>query len=196
MTTLVALAVLATQPQGLQASATLGAPAPTFALPSVEGKTISLDAYKGKFVVLEWTNKDCPFVVKHYQGGMQATQAEAKKMGAVWLSICSSAPGKQGYMEPAEYKGHIKATKILADSVLLDPDGKVGKMYNAKTTPQIVVIDPKGTMIYNGAIDNAQTANPTPKVNYALQALTEAMAGKEVSVATSRPYGCSVKYKD
>ncbi len=189
MTTLLALAVLA--------APAVGAPAPAFSLPSVGGKSVALTDHKGKYVVLEWTNRDCPYVKGHYdKGGMQATQAEAKKMGAVWLSICSSAPGKQGYMDPETYKGYLKAQKVAASDVLLDPDGKVGRLYNAKTTPQIVIIDPKGTMIYNGAIDNAQTDNPTPKVNYALQALSEAMAGKAVSVPTSRPYGCSVKYKD
>jgi peroxiredoxin len=189
MTTLLALAVFA--------APAVGSPAPDFSLPSVEGKTISLADYKGKYVVMEWHNKDCPFVRGHYEkGGMQATQAEAKKMGAVWLTLCSSAPGKQGYMTADEYKGYIAEKKMNSNQVLLDPDGKVGKLYNAKTTPQIVIVDPKGTMIYNGAIDNAQTDNPTPKVNYALQALTESMAGKAVSVPTSRPYGCSVKYKD
>lgn len=189
MTTLLALAVLGTP--------AVGAPAPEFSLPAIDGKSVALADHKGKYVVLEWTNKDCPYVRGHYdKGGMQATQAEAKKMGAVWLTICSSAPGKQGYMAADEYKGYVKEHKVASASVLLDPDGKVGKLYNAKTTPQVVVIDPKGTMIYNGAIDNAQTATPTPKVNYALQALTEAMAGKAVSVPTSRPYGCSVKYKD
>lgn len=189
MTPLLAFALLAPP--------AIGAPAPAFSLPGVDGKPVALADHRGKYVVLEWTNKDCPFVKGHYdKGGMQATQAEAKKMGAVWLSICSSAPGKQGYMDAERYQGHIKASKIVANSVLLDPDGKVGKLYNAKTTPQIVIVDPKGTMIYNGAIDNAQTENPTPRVNYALQALTEAMAGKAVSVPTSRPYGCSVKYRD
>lgn len=189
MTTLLALALLS--------PAAIGEPAPAFSLPAVDGKTVALGDHKGKYVVLEWVNKDCPYVKGHYdKGGMQATQAEAKKMGAVWLSVCSSAPGKQGYMETDAWKEHIKASKIVANNVLLDADGKVGKLYNAKTTPQIVIIDPKGTMIYNGAIDNAQTSSPTPKVNYALQALTESMAGKAVSVPTSRPYGCSVKYKD
>ncbi|RYG24400.1 redoxin domain-containing protein [bacterium] len=189
MTTLLALAVLA--------APTVGSPAPAFSLPSVEGKTVSLADLKGKYVVLEWHNKDCPYVRGHYErGGMQATQAEAKKFGAVWLTLCSSAPGKQGYMTADEYKGYIKSQKMNSADVLLDPDGKVGKLYNAKTTPQIVIVDPKGTMIYNGAIDNAQTNSPTPKVNYALQALTEATSGKAVSVPTSRPYGCGVKYKD
>lgn len=200
MTSLIALAILGAGPQELQASATLGAAAPSFSLPSVEGKSVGLTDYKGKFVVLEWTKKDCPFVKKHYgSGSMQATQAKAKEMGAAWLTICSSAPGKQGYMTADEYKGYIKTNKVASTSVLLDPDGKVGKLYNAKTTPQIVVIDAKGTVVYNGAIDDRPDPDPASlkgAKNYALNALTESMAGKEVSVPTSRPYGCSVKYKD
>ena len=195
MTTLLALAALAPQ-----AAPAIGAPAPVFTLPSVEGKSVALDACRGKFVVLEWTNKDCPFVKKHYgTGSMQATQAEAKRMGAVWLSICSSAPGNQGYMSADAYKAYIKAEKVAATSVLLDPDSKVGHLYNAKTTPQVVVIDPKGTIVYNGAIDDRPDPDPASlkgAKNYALAALTQGMAGKAVAVATSRPYGCSVKYKD
>ncbi len=178
----------------------IGAPAPAFALPSVEGKTVALGDYKGKFVVLEWTNKDCPFVKKHYgSGSMQATQAEAKKMGAVWLSVCSSAPGNQGYMTADQYKTYVKEKKVASTAVLLDPDGKVGHLYGARTTPQIVIIDPKGTVVYDGAIDDQPDPDPATlkgAKNYALDALKEAMAGKAVAVATSRPYGCSVKYKD
>lgn len=192
MTTLLALALLA--------PATVGEPAPLFSLPSIEGKTVSLTDFKGKHVVLEWTNKDCPFVKKYYgSGAMQKTQAEAKAKGAVWLTLCSSAPGKQGYMPPDEFKAYAKDEKVAAAAVLLDPDGKVGKRYNARTTPQIVVIDPKGTIVYNGAIDDRPSPDPASlkgATNYALQALTESMAGKAVSVPTSRPYGCSVKYKD
>ena len=178
----------------------VGGPAPAFSLPSVEGKTVGLSDYKGKFVVLEWTNKDCPFVKKHYgSGSMQATQAEAKKMGAVWLSVCSSAPGNQGYMTPDQYKAYIKEKKVAATAVLLDPEGKVGHLYGARTTPQIVIIDSKGTVVYDGAIDDKADPDPATLAgakNYALAALKEAMAGKPVAVATSRPYGCSVKYKE
>lgn len=178
----------------------VGSPAPDFSLPSVEGKTVGLDQYKGKFVVLEWTNKDCPFVKKHYgSGSMQATQAEAKKMGAVWLSVCSSAPGMQGYMTADQYKAYIKENKVASTAVLLDPDGKVGHLYGARATPQIVVIDPKGTIVYDGAIDDKPDPDPATLKgarNYALEALKAAMAGKPVAVTTSRPYGCSVKYKE
>ena len=191
MTTLLAFALLG--------APAIGAPAPAFTLPAVDGKTVTLSDLKGKYVVLEWTNKDCPFVKKHYgSGAMQATQAEAKKMGAVWLSICSSAPGNQGYMTAEEYKGYIKTAKVAATSVLLDPEGTVGHLYGARTTPQIVIIDPKGTVVYNGAIDDKPDASPESLKgarNYALDALKESMAGKPVAVSTSRPYGCGVKYK-
>lgn len=178
----------------------LGGPAPAFSLPSIEGKTVALEDFRGKFVVLEWTNKDCPFVKKHYgSGSMQATQAEAKRMGAVWLSVCSSAPGNQGYMAADEYRAYAKERKVAATAVLLDPEGTVGHLYAARTTPQIVVIDPKGKVVYNGAIDDRPDSGPETlkgAKNYALAALKEAMAGRAVSVASSRPYGCGVKYKD
>ena len=192
MTPLLAFALLG--------SPAVGTPAPAFTLLAVEGKSVSLADYKGKYVVLEWTNKDCPFVQKHYgSGSMQATQAEAKKMGAVWLSICSSAPGKQGYMPAEEYKRYVNSEKIAASAVLLDPAGKVGHLYGARTTPQIVIIDPKGTVVYDGAIDDKPDTDPSSlkgAKNYALEGLKQAMAGKPIAASTSRPYGCSVKYKD
>lgn len=193
MTTLLAFALM-------HAPVAVGGPAPNFSLPAIDGKAVALEGFKGKFVVLEWTNKDCPFVKKHYgSGSMQATQAEAKKKGAVWLTVCSSAPGNQGYMTADEFKAYAKEKKIASTAVLLDSDGKVGHLYNARTTPQIVVIDPKGTIVYNGAIDDKPDADPESlkgAKNYALAALTEAMAGKPIAVSTSRPYGCSVKYKE
>ena len=192
MTALTALALLR--------APAIGGPAPDFSLPSVEGKAVALADYKRKFVVLEWTNKDCPFVRKHYgSGSMQAAQAEARKMGAVWLSVCSSAPGNQGYMTADEYKAYVKEKKVASTAVQLDADGKVGHLYAARTTPQIVVIDPKGKIVYNGAIDDRPDADPESlkgAKNYALTALKEAMTGGSVSVPTSRPYGCSVKYKE
>lgn len=196
MTTLLAFALMSSS----VAAPAPGTPAPAFSLPSVEGKTVALSDYKGKYVVLEWTNKDCPFVKKHYgSGAMQATQAEAKKMGAVWLSICSSAPGQQGYMDATTYKAYAKDKKIASTAILLDSEGKVGHLYAAKTTPQIVIVDPKGNVVYDGAIDDKPDPSPASlkgAKNYALEALKESMAGKAVTVATSRPYGCGVKYKD
>jgi peroxiredoxin len=178
--------------------AEIGKASPEWKLTDTKGKEHSLADFKGKYVVLEWVNKDCPFVKKHYgSGNMQATQKKAKEMGAVWLSICSSAPGKQGYMPADEADAYMKSAGFNSAAYLLDSSGVVGKIYNAKTTPQIVIIDPKGTVLYNGAIDDKPSANPESlkdAKNYALAALTEAMAGKQVSVSTSQPYGCSVKY--
>lgn len=174
----------------------VGAPAPTFALPGVDGKTHDLSKYKGKFVVLEWINRDCPVVKGQYNSGnMQRTQASAKEMGnVVWIGICSSAPGKQGHLSAAEYVQNMKDTRSKSDTILLDPDGKVGKMYDAKTTPHMMVIDPKGILIYNGAIDDRMANRGGTPRNHVLEALKEAKAGKAVSVPTSQPYGCDVKY--
>lgn len=179
--------------------AKVGEKAPVFTVGGADGKTYNLSNYAGKYVVLEWTNKDCPFVRKHYAGNMQDTQKKAVEMGAVWLAVCSSAEGKQGYLDAAGHTAHLKEVKSYAKTVLLDTDGAIGKLYGAKTTPQIAIIDPQGKLIYNGAIDDKPTPNPADVAtarNHALEALKEAMAGKSVSVATSRPYGCSVKYKD
>lgn len=178
--------------------AKVGKAAPNFTLTSADGDEISLADYKGKYVVLEWINFDCPFVKKHYSvGHMQALQAEYTEKGVVWLSICSSAPGKQGYFEGEELTTRIADQKSKAVAYLIDQDGTVGLMYGAKTTPNMFVIDPKGKLVYAGAIDD----KPTPKssdisgaVNYVSAALDAVMAGKEVAVTTTAPYGCSVKY--
>ncbi|MBX3118630.1 MAG: thioredoxin family protein [Fimbriimonadaceae bacterium] len=190
--------VVAQGQKGTEASAAPGADAPEFTLPASNGKSISLDSYEGKYVVLEWTNHDCPYVVKHYGGGsMQKTQKWATDKGVVWLQIISSAPGKQGYLTADQANAMIKEKGFNSTALLLDPDGKVGKMYSARTTPHMFVIDPKGKIIYAGGIDDKATANAADiatSTNYIKQALEEALAGKSVSVATSRPYGCSVKY--
>src|SRR5688572_831450 len=148
-------AAVAFTPAALRAGATVGQPAPAFSAPDQTGAARSLDAYKGKWVVLEWVNHECPFVQKHYgSGNMQKTQKAATGKGAVWLSVNSSAPGKQGAMD-----GKV-AAKLTADkgaapaAVLLDPDGTIGKAYGAKTTPHMFVIDPKGAVVYAGAIDD------------------------------------------
>jgi peroxiredoxin len=178
--------------------AVVGQPSPNFSLSDSNGKNRSLNDYKGKFVVLEWTNKDCPFVKKHYgSGNMQATQKKAEEMGAVWFTVISSAPGNQGYLTASQVNDYRKEHSVNSKATLLDPEGKVGHLYDARTTPQIVIIDPKGVVIYNGAIDDRPSPDPDSlngATNYAIQALDQAMAGKEVSVSTSRPYGCSVKY--
>lgn len=177
----------------------IGATAPGFTLPDTYGNDHSLDQYEGQWVVLEWLNYGCPFVKKHYESGnMQALQASSAEKGVVWLSVVSSAPGKQGYYEPDDMNAMNEEQGNAAAAVLLDPEGTVGMAYGAKTTPQMYVINPDGVLLYNGAIDDTPTsriADVEGAHNYLVQALEEAMAGKAVSVATTQPYGCSVKYK-
>lgn len=181
-------------------AALVGAAAPAFTLTSTEGKTVSLSDYKGKFVVLEWLNFDCPFVRKHYNGdNMQRLQREYTKKGVVWLSIVSSAAGQQGNYPPSVLEAKRKAFKSAQTALLTDFDGKVGRSYGAKATPQMVVISPKGVILYNGAIDDQPTPDPASLKtahNYLSAALDAAMSGKPVAVTTTQPYGCSVKYAE
>ncbi|CAA9504978.1 MAG: Alkyl hydroperoxide reductase and/or thiol-specific antioxidant family (AhpC/TSA) protein [uncultured Sphingomonas sp.] len=176
----------------------VGQPAPNFQLTDANGKRVSLNGFRGKTVVLEWNNPECPFVKKHYDSGnMQKAQARATADGAVWLTINSSAAGKQGYMAPAAAKAFAAKQASKRSAYLLDPSGRVGKLYGAKTTPHMYIINPKGTLTYIGGIDNKPSPNPADIAtarNHVLAALTEMKAGKGVSVATSRPYGCAVKY--
>src|SRR5882672_6857502 len=162
----------------------VGKISPEFSLLDTNGQTVSLKNYRGKYVVLEWTNYSCPFVRKHYQSGnMQALQKEETAQGVVWLSINSSAAGKEGNMSPDEWKSAIKEKGAAPTTVLLDGDGKVGKMYGATNTPHMFVIDPKGVLIYKGAIDDKPTTDPEDVKgahNYVRAALAEAMAGKPV----------------
>ena len=180
------------------AAPVVGKPAPNFRLNDANGRVVQLSDFKGKPVVLEWNNPGCPFVKKHYgSGNMQKTQAAAKAAGAVWLSINSGAPGEQGHMNGAEAKAFVASAKAQPTAYLLDPKGVVGKGYDAKTTPHMYVIDAKGTLVYAGGIDDKPTANPADiqgARNHVLAALSELKAGKAVSVASSRPYGCNVKY--
>jgi len=176
----------------------VGQPAPAFTLKDSNGQSHNLSDFKGKFVVLEWLNHGCPFVVKHYESGnMQKLQKEYTGKDVVWLSIVSSAPGKQGHMTPEE-TNKTKADKgSAATAVLLDEDGAVGKLYDAKVTPELYVVDPEGTLIYAGAIDDKKstdTADVAGAKNYVKQALDEAMAGKPVSEPSTTAYGCGVKY--
>lgn len=175
-----------------------GAPAPDFTLPDAAGKPVSLAAYKGKTVVLEWNNPGCPFVKKHYgSGNMQETQAAAKAQGVVWLTVNSGAPGQQGHMNGAQAAAFVRDQKASPSAYLLDPAGKVGHLYAAKTTPHMYVIDPAGRIAYHGGIDDKPTANPADIAsarNMVLAALTDMKAGRKVAVTESRPYGCSVKY--
>lgn len=175
-----------------------GKPAPDFVGKDTQGRDVTLSSFKGKTVVLEWTNEGCPYVRKHYgSGNMQALQAAAASQGIVWLSIISSAPGQQGYASGLE------AEKIAADAnarpsaILLDPEGRIGRLYDARTTPHMFVIDAQGTVAYMGAIDDKPTANQADvKVarNYVSEALAAVAAGQPVKSPVTRPYGCSVKY--
>jgi len=176
----------------------VGQPAPEFTLTDSNGKSHKLSDFKGKFVVLEWLNHGCPFVIKHYESGnMQKLQKEYTGKDVVWLSIVSSAPGKQGHMSPEE-TNKTKADKgSAATAVLRDEDGTVGKLYDAEVTPELYVVDPEGTLIYMGAIDDVKstdTADVAGAKNYVKQALDEAMAGKPVSEPSTSAYGCGIKY--
>ena len=176
----------------------VGKPAPNFRLTDANGRTVSLPDYRGKTVVLEWSNPECPSVTAHYDSGnMQKTQAKAAADGVVWLTINSSAEGKQGHMSPAEAKALAAGQQSRRTAYLLDPTGAVGRAYGAKTTPHMYIINPAGTLVYNGAIDAKPTTSKSSidtSRNHVLAALAELKAGKPVSVPTSRPYGCSVKY--
>lgn len=182
------------------AQQTTGAPAGNFKLTDMTGRNVSLADYRGKTVVLEWNNPGCPFVKKHYDSGnMQRTQAAARAGGAVWLTINSGAPGKQGYMTGAEAQTFVKGAKATPTAYLLDPKGVVGKGYAAKTTPHLYIVDPAGKLVYQGGIDDKPTANAADIAgarNHVTAALGELKAGKPVSMPETRPYGCSVKYAD
>ncbi|KAA3604385.1 MAG: thioredoxin family protein [Calditrichaeota bacterium] len=177
----------------------IGKQAPNFELMGADGKAYNLADFKGKFVVLEWINFDCPFVKKQYQksGKMPSLQQQFTEKGVVWLSICSSAEDKQGNFSRDVLEARMKAEKHSATAYLLDADGKVGKMYDAKTTPHMFVINPKGELAYMGAIDSIRSTDPEdiPKAkNYVSDALNALLSGKEVEKKVSKPYGCSVKY--
>lgn len=186
-------------PEATQASAVVGKAAPQFTLSDSSGKKWKLSDLKGKVVVLEWFNHGCPFVKKHYESGnMQKLQKEYTGKGVTWLAINSSAKGKQGYQEPAEHDKTFKDKNAAPSAVLIDDSGKVGRLYGAKTTPDMYIIDKKGVLVYAGAIDDKngveQSEIATAK-NYVKQALDELLSGKTVTVAETKPYGCSVKYQ-
>jgi peroxiredoxin len=177
----------------------VGSTAPDFSVTDSKGKTHALAQYKGKYVVLEWFNPECPFVKKHYgSGNMQKLQEEFTGKGVVWLTIDSSAPGTQGNLTPEQANAKIAEWKAHSTALLLDPDGKAGRTYGAKNTPHMFIINPEGKLIYEGAIDSKATPNPADiasSTNYVKVALDESLAGKTVTTPSSRPYGCSVKYK-
>ena len=177
----------------------VGSTAPDISATDSKGKTQTLSQYKGKYVVLEWFNPECPFVKKHYgSGNMQKLQEEFTGKGVVWLTIDSSAPGLEGNLTAEQANAKIAEWKAHSTALLLDPDGKAGRTYAAKNTPHMFVINPEGKIVYEGAIDSKATANPADIAtanNYVKAALDESLAGKTVTTPSSRPYGCSVKYK-
>ena len=176
----------------------IGQSAPNFSAADADGRTRSLSQYRGKTVVLEWTNHDCPYVRKHYSGNMQALQRDATRDGVVWLSIVSSAPGEQGHVTGTQAKQLTASRKASPTAVLLDPAGGVGRLYGARTTPHMFVVNSQGRLVYAGGIDDVATnkvedlkrAKPLVRL-----ALADVKAGRAVAVPASRPYGCAVKYK-
>lgn len=191
---------IASRAQASAQTARVNALAPDFTATDSHGKSHSLDQYHGKYVVLEWHNQGCPYTRKHYESGnMQNLQKEWTEKGVVWFTVISSAPGMQGFVSPAQENEYLAMMHAAPTAALLDPDGKLGQLYNAKTTPDMYVIDPQGNLIYSGAIDNRPTPDPDDikgADNYVSDALTEAMAGKPVTNSYTRAYGCSVKYHD
>ncbi len=183
-------------------AAKVGEKAPDFKGRDSHGKIRRLSDNLGKFVVLEWHNHDCPFTQSQYKGKMQKLQQEWTQKGVVWFQVISSAPGKDGYVTPKKANLDASRNGAAPTAILLDPTGLIGHAYGAKTTPHLFIIDPKGILIYDGAVDNApledewpgQTKDGKPYLNYVDQALKESMSGREVSVKTTVPYGCSVKY--
>ena len=175
-----------------------GEEAPEFTLIDSKGTSHKLSDFRGKLVVLEWLNHECPFVKKHYSGGdMQKLQKEYTAKGVVWLSIISSAPGKQGHRTGPQAEADTKDKNAAPTAVLLDPSGEVGKKYDAKTTPEMFVLDKEGKILYAGAIDSIKStdsADIAKAENHVRQALDAALAGKPVPTPQTKPYGCSVKY--
>jgi thioredoxin-related protein len=196
--TLLALSALACLPAAL-ATPAVGQAAPDFTLKDTAGQTVKLSDYRGKYVVLEWTNPGCPYVRKHYNSGnMPDTQRDAVTKGAVWLSINSTAKDNGEYYEPARMAAWMKERKAQPTAMLLDEEGTAGRAYGARTTPHMYIVDPQGKLVYAGGIDSIPSSNPDDikkAVNYVKQGLGEALAGKPISQAVTRAYGCSVKYK-
>jgi peroxiredoxin len=175
-----------------------GSMAPEFKGVDSNGVTHSLSEYRGKFVVLEWANRGCPYEQKHYlSGNMESLQKQWTGKGVVWLSILSDGPGQQGYVTPAEENDYLKAMKASPTAALLDPTGAIGRLYQARTTPHVFVIDPASKIVYQGALDDQPTPEPASLKgadNYLSDALGAALAGKPVAVASTKPYGCAVHY--
>jgi hypothetical protein len=176
----------------------VGDPAPSFTASDSHGQQHNLAEYRGKFVVLEWTNQGCPFTKKHYDSGnMQKLQRYWTGKGVIWLTVISSAPGAQGYVTADQENDYLKRNNAAPTAALLDPNGDLGHLYGAKTTPHMFVINPQGQLIYEGAIDDRPTtdlSDVSGATNYLALALEQAMAGKPVDTTATRSYGCSVKY--
>jgi len=200
-------AVLAAAPLAVWAFAACGPalatpainqPAPAFQAKDAEGKVVSLAEFKGKVVVLEWHNPGCPYVQKHYgSGNMQNLQQRATEDGVVWLTVDSGAPGEQGYLEGGSAKGWKAKNRAHSTDLLLDHDGKVGRLYGARTTPHMFVIDKAGRLVYMGGIDDRPYTDPESlkgAKNYVSLALADLKAGRPIADPVTRPYGCSVKY--
>jgi peroxiredoxin len=175
-----------------------GEQAPNFKGVDSRGMTETLAQYRGKYVVLEWTNRDCPYTRKHYESGnMEALQRQWTAKGVVWLTVISSAQGQQGYATPAVENAYLQKVDAAPTAVILDPSGTIGRLYDAKTTPDMFVVDPQGKLVYEGAIDDQPTPDPASLVgatNYVSAALQEAMEKQPVKTPVTRPYGCAVKY--
>ena len=182
-----------------QAAPAVGQPAPEFTLKDAGGHTVQLSDYRGKYVVLEWTNPGCPYVRKHYDSGnMASTQQDAAARGVVWLSVNSTERDSGDYVEPNKLVAWQKERKLQSTATLMDEDGVAGKAYAARTTPHMYIVDPQGKLVYAGGIDSIPSSSQSdiPRaVNYVKQGLAEATAGKPITNASTRPYGCSIKYK-
>lgn len=197
--TLIASAAALFASGAAQAATTVGQPAPDFTLKDATGKTVKLSDFKGRHVVLEWTNPGCPFVRKHYDSGnMPATQKDATGKNVVWLTVNSTEKASSDYLEPARLTAWLTERKSQPTAVLMDEEGTVGKSYGARTTPHMYIVNPQGVLVYAGGIDSIPSARPADiekATNYVKTGLSEALAGKPVSAATTQPYGCSIKYK-
>lgn len=178
----------------------LGKPAPDFAGTDTKGATVKLSDFKGKLVVLEWSNHDCPYVRKHYgSGNMQKTQAAAREMGVVWVTIISSAPGNQGHVDAAQADKLTVDRKAQPSVVLLDPKGQIGRLYAARVTPHMFIIGKDGNLLYKGGIDSIRSSRPADierAKNYVTAALGEIASGKAVTDADTTAYGCTIHYRD
>ena len=198
MKNLLTASVLALASVAACAAATVGQPAPAFSVVDTAGKAVNLADFKGRHVVLEWVNPECPFVMKHYgSANMQGTQKAAAAKGVVWLAVNSTAADHSEYKSPAVLAQWMQAQKAAASATLMDADGRIGRAYGARTTPHMYIIDPQGKLVYAGGIDNKPSTNPADipgATNHVKVALAESVAGKAVSQATTRPYGCSIKY--